>query len=71
MKLSNSFAISILGLISLTILAIVKGIDTSTAISGIILSYVGSRSAQKVGIVYSSSKDVDSNTDEIIKEISK
>jgi hypothetical protein len=69
MKLSNSFAISLLGLVSLMILGLVKGLDTSVAISGIVLSYVGSRSAQKVGIGMAASRDPNSKVSDVIDNI--
>lgn len=69
MKLSNSFIISIAGIASLLTLGLVKDVDVSMAISGVVLSYVGARSAQKTGIVFASSKDSTSNTDQVIKDM--
>ena len=71
MRLSNSFIISLSGIASLLALGLVKNTDVSMAISGVVLSYVGARSAQKTGIVFASSKDSTSNTDQIIKDIEK
>ena len=69
MTISNSFVISLAGIASLLTLGLVKGVDVSMALSGIVLSYVGSRAAQKTGMVFASSKDSGSKTDEIIKSI--
>ena len=62
MRWSNSFILSLCGLVALFVLALSKGIDTSTAILGIVASYVGARSAQKASAVYSASKDPDADT---------
>ena len=70
MKLSNSLTISLLSLAALTYLGH-RGIDTSMAISGVCLAYVGSRAGQKSAAIYSSSKDPKSNTDQIIKDMEK
>ena len=71
MKLSNSFIISLSGIIALLTLGLAKGVDVSMALSGVVLSYVGSRAGQKGAMVFASSRDEKSNTDEIIKEIEK
>lgn len=71
MKLSNSFIISLSGIIALLTLGLIKGIDTSMALSGVVLSYVGSRAGQKGAMVFASSRDANSNTDQVIKEIEK
>jgi len=69
MKLSNSFIISLTGIASLLTLGLVKGIDTSMALSGVVLSYVGARAGQKGAMVFASSRDEKSDTDEIIRSI--
>ena len=69
MKLTNSFALSLVGVASLTAIALVKGIDVSIAISGIILAYAGSRSAEKASMTHSLSKDPNANTLEGIDKI--
>jgi hypothetical protein len=67
-KFSNSFTISLL---SLAILAVLgwRGVDVTTAIVGICGAYVASRSAQKSAMVFASSKDSESKTDEIIEKL--
>lgn len=69
MKLSNSFIISLAGIASLITLGLAKGVDVSMALSGVVLSYVGSRAGQKGAMVFASSRDANSNTDEIIRSI--
>jgi hypothetical protein len=62
MKFTNSFTVSILGLLSLIILGLTKGTDVSLAIVGVITSYVGSRAAQKGSYVFSASRDPAAST---------
>jgi hypothetical protein len=69
MRLSNSLLISLLGLVSLTLIGLVKGLDVSMAISGICLAYVSSRSAQKIGIGMAVSRDANANSENIIDKI--
>ena len=69
MKSSNSFILSILGLICLTSIAILKGVDTSTAISLLVGGYVASRSSEKASHVWASSKDPACSTAEIIDKL--
>jgi hypothetical protein len=68
MKLTNSFTISVLGLAVLAILGW-RGADVTMAVVGVIASYTGSRAAQKTGMVFASSKDEKSNTDEVIEKL--
>ena len=70
MRLSNSFTISLLGLLFLLILGLAKGTDVSLAIVGVITSYVGSRAAQKGSYVFSASRDPRCDTKEVIKSLS-
>jgi len=69
MRLSNSFILSLSGIIALLTLGLAKGIDVSMSLSGVVLSYVGSRAGQKGAMVFASSRDANSNTDEIIRSI--
>ena len=69
MKLSNSFVISLLGVASLTAIALLKGLDVSIGIVGIIGSYVASRSAEKAAMVHSASKDPSCSTSDIVDKV--
>jgi hypothetical protein len=69
MKLTNSFSLSILGLIALVVMFITKGLDTSTAIVSLVLGYSGLRAGQKVGVGIAASKDPNSKVSDIIDSI--
>jgi hypothetical protein len=69
MKFSNSYILSILGIVSLTILGIVKDLDVSMAISGIILSYVGARAGQKAMFVRAAAQDDKVCTESVIRDL--
>jgi hypothetical protein len=68
MKLSNSAALTTLGLIILAVLGW-RGTDVSGSVVALIASYTASRAAQKTGMVFASSKDGESKTDEIIEKL--
>jgi sugar/nucleoside kinase (ribokinase family) len=68
MKLSNTAAISILGLIILAVLGW-RGADVSGSVVGIVLAYAGARSGQKVGLGWAVSKDANSSTENVIEKL--
>jgi len=68
MKLTNSAMVTVLSLAALTYLGH-RGMDVTMAISGVCLSYVGARAGQKGAMVFASSRDEKSDTDEIIRSI--
>jgi hypothetical protein len=56
-KLTNSLIITLIGLVCLTVLGLRNDMDVSMAISGVVLSYVGSRGALKgTGMIAASRK---------------
>jgi hypothetical protein len=69
MRLSNSFIISLAGLVSLLVLGLAKGIDVSMAISGVVLAYSGSRASQKIGLGVAVSKDANASMDNHLKDL--
>ena len=56
MKLSNSFCISLLGLVSLLVLGVAKGVDTSLSIVGVVTAYVTARQAKDASDVWATKK---------------
>lgn len=68
MKLSNSFALSILSLAALTYLGH-RGMDVVTGIIGVSSAYVIGRAGQKSAAIYSASKDSAADTAQVIRDI--
>lgn len=67
--MKKSFLISVLGLGALLTLGLAKGIDTSMAISGVVLAYVGSRSGLKGAGMLAASRDKDCSTMDAIDKL--
>jgi hypothetical protein len=68
-KPTNSFILSLTGLACLTAMCVLKGVDTSTAISLLVGGYVASRSGEKASNVWAASKDKDCSTAEVIEKL--
>jgi hypothetical protein len=68
MKLTNSFSLSLVGLIALVVMFLSKGLDTSGSIVALCLGYIGARAGQKIGLGAALAKDPNSTlTDSIDK----
>ena len=71
MKITNSFTLSLLGLVALVTMFLAKGLDTSGAVVTICLGYVGARQAKKASDVIAAAKDPNTDTAQIIKDQEK
>jgi hypothetical protein len=70
MKITNSFALALLSLTALAVMAY-RGVDTSASIVSLCAVYITSRAAQKAAIVHSASKDENCETSAVIERIMK
>jgi hypothetical protein len=71
MKLTNSFSLSILGLIALVVMFLTKGLDTSAAIVSLVLGYSGLRAGQKVGLGAALAKDPNSSVSDHVEKLNQ
>jgi hypothetical protein len=68
-KLTNSLIITLIGLVCLTALGLRNDMDVSMAISGVVLSYVGSRGALKGTGMIAASRDPEVDTLKAIEKL--
>jgi hypothetical protein len=69
MKITNSFILSIAGLLSLTGMFLAKGLDTSGSVVTLVLGYVAARQARKASDVIAASRDPSASTLEAIDKL--
>ena len=68
-RLTNSLLLCILGTGALTLIAYLKGTDTSMAVATIIGAYIARRGAEGVAAVNAASKDPNADTLAAIREV--
>ena len=68
MKLTNSFSLSLLGLVALATMFLAKGLDTSGAIVTLCLGYIGARQAKKASDIIAIAKDPAADTLKALKD---
>jgi hypothetical protein len=68
-RFTNSFLLSLAGLLALLALGLVNKVDVSGPIAALVASYVTARGAQKASHVWAASRDADADTTAIISRI--
>ena len=69
MKPTNSFILSLVGIASLLTLGLVKGMDVSVPLTGIVAAYVGARGALKGTGMLAASRDPACDTASVIEKL--
>lgn len=68
LKASLSFILHVLGLCALYAMSL-RGVDTSTAIVGLVFSYGGTQTAKMISAHVNASRDPESNTLQAIRDV--